>query len=200
MTASDAKNLGKTADASADGQPDLGMVLRSLRLERRMSGAALAAAAGVTPAAVSQIESGTIQPSITTLRRLASGLGEPVFRFFLPEGRIGGTVVRQGERKRLAMPHGSVVYELLTPDLNGALEVLELRLDPGEVSAEVPLSHTGEECFLVNSGQASMQVGEEVYRLDGGDAVTFRGELPHRVTNVGDGKLVALSIITPPAF
>lgn len=165
-----------------------------------MSGAALAAAAGVTPAAVSQIESGAVQPSITTLRRLAAALGEPVFRFFLPHGRLGGAVVRRNERKQLTMPQGSVVYELLTPNLTGALEVLELQLGPGEISAEVPLSHTGEECFLVISGQASMQVGDEVYGLDEGDAITFRGELPHRVSNAGTDKLVALSIVTPPAF
>ncbi len=200
MTVSGARIAKGTAEEQNDCQPPLGTVLRSMRLERRMSGSALAAAAGISAAAVSQIEAGTIQPSITTLRRLATALGEPVFRLFLPDGRAGGAVVRRTERKQITMPHGSVRYELLTPSLTGALQVMELRLGPGEVSADEPLPHAGEECFMVTTGQAIVEIADEVYRLGRGDTVTFRGEFPHRAINPGAGKLVALSIVTPPSF
>jgi transcriptional regulator with XRE-family HTH domain len=178
----------------------LGLTLRRLRTRHRMSVRTLAARAGLTPGAISQLESGAIQPSITTLRRLAAALGEPVFRFFLPEDAERGMLVRRGDRGVLALPNSQARYELLTPGLGGHLEVLELRLPPRGASADAPLGHPGQECMVVIRGRARLELDDTAYLLGPGDAITYPGLLPHRVINLGRGVLVAISAITPPSF
>ena len=148
------------ADAEPDGgvvpetapPTSVGPIVRRLRVQRGMSVADLAAAVGVTSGAISQIESDRIQPTITTLRRIAEAIGVPVFRFFLPTSPKRNVVVRRHERKALVLPRSDARYELMTPDLSGDLEVLEMRLPPGGTSAEGPMGHPGEECMVVIKG------------------------------------------------
>jgi len=187
-------------EAPKPDEVDVGAALRQLRTRRRMTIAALAAAAGLSPGAISQMESGVIQPSLTTLRRLASALDEPVFRLLLTPVSGRKVVVPRSERKVLALPGSDTRYELLTPDLGGQIEVMEVRIAPGGVSADSPLSHHGEECIVILKGRARLEVDGVVHNLRPGDAATFLGDLPHRIWSVGRGELVAISTISPPSF
>ncbi len=77
-----------------------------------------------------RLESGTVQPSVTTLRKLAAALGVPVFRFFLPADAAAASLVRRAERTTLGLARTGARYELLTPTLRGQLEVMEITMDP----------------------------------------------------------------------
>ena len=111
-------------------QAEPGTTLRALREQRALTIASLARQVGISAAAISQIESGTVQPSVTTLRKLAAALGVPVFRFFLPADAAAASLVRRGERKTLGLARTGARYELLTPSLQGRLEVMEITMDP----------------------------------------------------------------------
>jgi len=165
-----------------------------------MTMAQLASRAELTPGAISQIESGTIHPSLTSLRRIAAALDEPIFKFFLDHAADQKVVVRKDERRRVEINGGSTTYELLTPTLRGDLEVMEMRISPGGASAEEPMGHPGEECLLVISGRLRFELGEDTFDLGPGDSATYRGEIPHRSVNIGDGELVIISSVTPPSF
>jgi transcriptional regulator with XRE-family HTH domain len=184
--------------AGADADP--GAALRVLREQRGLTIAALARQVGLSAAAISQIESGTVQPSVTTLRRLAAALGVPVFRFFLPADTPAASVVRRADRKTVGLARTGARYELLTPSLQGRLEVMEITMDPGQASAPETLSHAGEECLVILSGRGALEFGDSVIDLRAGDAATFQGTIPHRLRSAGRGQLRALSIITPPSF
>jgi len=191
------------SDAASDSAADsdqLGATVRAHREQRGLTIASLARTIGVSAAAVSQIESGTVQPSLTTLRKLAAALAIPVFRFFLPDESEAVKVVRRSERKTIQMPKSGVRYQLLTPSLRGQLEVMELTLGPGEVSAAELMSHTGEECFVVLSGEAALELDDATVLLRPGDSATLQGSIPHRMRNVGSADVVAISAITPPSF
>ncbi|HEX7994772.1 MAG TPA: cupin domain-containing protein, partial [Streptosporangiaceae bacterium] len=145
-------------------------------------------------------ESGAVQPSLTTLRKLAAALGIPVFRFFLPDESEAVKVVRRSQRKTIQVQKSGVRYELLTPSLRGQLEVMELTLSPGQVSAAELMSHTGEECFVVLTGDAALELNDATVPLGSGDSATLQGSIPHRLRNVGRGDVVVISAITPPSF
>ena len=85
--------------AQVEPPVDPGSELRALREQRGLTIASLARQVGISAAAISQIESGTVQPSLMTLRKLAAALAVPVFRFFLPADTAAASVVRRGERK-----------------------------------------------------------------------------------------------------
>ena len=187
------------ADEPAD-QAEPGTTLRALREQRALTIASLARQVGISAAAISQIESGTVQPSVTTLRKLAAALGVPVFRFFLPADAAAASLVRRAERKTLGLARTGARYELLTPSLQGRLEVMEITMDPGQASAPERISHPGEECLVIVKGHGVLELGDDIIDMRAGDAATFQASLPHRLRNAGQRPLSALSAITPPAF
>jgi transcriptional regulator with XRE-family HTH domain len=184
----------------AEAPADPGGAVRALREQRGLTIASLARQVGISAAAISQIESGAVQPSVMTLRKLAAALAVPVFRFFLPPGTAAASVVRRSERKTLGLARTGAHYELLTPSLQGQLEVMEISMDPGQSSAPEPISHPGEECLVITSGHGELELGDDVIDMQTGDAATFPGSIPHRLRNTGRGRLTAISAITPPSF
>jgi transcriptional regulator with XRE-family HTH domain len=188
------------AGAGAGADADPGAALRVLRERRGLTIAALARQVGLSAAAISQIESGAVQPSVMTLRRLATALGVPVFRFFLPADTPAASVVRRAERKTVGLARTGARYELLTPTLQGQLEVMEVTIDPRQASAPERISHPGEECLVIISGHGVLELGDDVIDLAPGDAATFQASLPHLLRNAGRRPLSALSAITPPSF
>jgi transcriptional regulator with XRE-family HTH domain len=194
---------GSTQDhgrEQAEPPADPGSALRALREQRGLTIASLARLVGISAAAISQIESGTVQPSVMTLRKLAAALAVPVFRFFLPADTAAASVVRRGERKTVGLARTGARYELLTPSLQGQLEIMEISMDPGQASAPERISHPGEECLVIISGHGELELGDDVIDLQAGDAATFQGSIPHRLRNTGRGPLTAISAITPPSF
>jgi transcriptional regulator with XRE-family HTH domain len=189
--------------ASADDRRHstaLGEVVRRQRTERRLTLASLAAAVQVTPSALSQIERGLVNPSIMTLRRIAAALGVPVFSLWPDDRPVPAVVVRADERKTLSLPGSPVVYQLLTPSLDGGLEVLYYEIEVGGVTFEGGFAHEGEECCVVLRGTGSLELGGRDYELCKGDAATYASGVSHALRNVGDETLVAISCITPPHF
>jgi transcriptional regulator with XRE-family HTH domain len=179
---------------------ELGSTVRAQRERRGMTIASLARKVGVSAAAISQIESGAVQPSLATLRRLAASLEIPVFRLFLPVEEEAVNVVRLADRVTIGRPSSGARYQLLSPSVQGQLEVMEVNVDSGQASAPEMLSHGGEECLVILTGRGALEFGDAVIDLRTGDAATFQGTIPHRLRNTGRRQLRALSIITPPSF
>jgi transcriptional regulator with XRE-family HTH domain len=187
-----------------DGKPhdpaELGGTVRAQRERRQMTIASLARQVGVSAAAISQIESGTVQPSLATLRKLAASLGVPIFRLFLPVEAEAVNVVRHADRVTIGRPSCEARYQLLSPTMHGQLEVMEVSIGPSQASAPELINHAGEECLVVLTGRGTLEFGNSVVDLRAGDAATFQGTIPHRLRNAGKRELRALSIITPPSF
>ena len=195
-----ARDLARAAADEPYDPPGLGTTVRALREQRGLTIASVARKVGVSAAAISQIESGAVQPSLSTLPKLAASLGVPVFRFFLPVESEAVQVVRRAERMSIDLPRPGPRYQLLTPSIHGQLEVMEVTLAPGQDSAPELMNHAGEECLVIVAGHGELELSDDVIDLLAGDAATFQGSIPHRLRNVGRRPLVALSAITPPSF
>ena len=107
----------------------IGQRIKDCRVAKGLTVKDLAAQAQITSSMLSQIERGQANPSLNTIRLLSGALDEPMFRFFMDEVNVRNEVVRAGERRHI-IEHGTE-YELLAPDTNGLLEMLELTLAPG---------------------------------------------------------------------
>src|SRR5690348_13645829 len=83
----------------------IGARLADLRSQHRYSIRRLANEAGVSASLVSDVERGKVEPSISTLKRLAAALGTTLAFFFSEPARQTGRVVRASERDVLG--HGS---------------------------------------------------------------------------------------------
>ena len=188
---------GKAAPAA--DEDSMGARIRRRRLQLDMSLSDLASASGLTKSFVSQIERDRNSPSIATLRTIAAALHVPMFYFFQSE-LAASPVVRSAERRIITFQKTGVKYELLTPDLQHNIEMLEMRLEPGQGSGPDSLAHEGEECAVVVEGIAEIEVAGVVHRLGAGDSIYIGTMQPHRSYNPGKRAAVILSAISPPSF
>lgn len=177
----------------------IGSRIRTIRTMRGMSSTQLAQAAGVSRGLISQLELDRANPSIDTLRKIATALASPIAAFF-DEGQSNGIVVRKAERKTLRIPRSGLTYQLLTPDLKRQIEFILIELAPGQGGAREPFGHPGEESALVLEGELHVWIGDEQHVLRAGDTISFNSGIPHRVENLGETPCVLVSAITPPHF
>jgi transcriptional regulator with XRE-family HTH domain len=177
----------------------VGALVRRLRAEAGMSLATLAGHAELSPGLLSQIERGMGNPSLTTLIKLAHALQVPVGRFFVSEKKTGA-LVRAGEHPRLLLAEENLVYELLTPHMNGKLGMIKAQVAAGWSNESEPYLHEGEECVMVTRGELRITVGGDLYVLQEGDSLTYDPGLPHWYHNAQEHDAELIGAMTPPSF
>ena len=193
-------DLADGADGAASPTMQaVGALVRRLRMAAQMSLASLAAAADLSPGLLSQNERGMGNPSFTTLIKLAHALDVPVGRFFVSEKKTGA-LVRAGEHPRLLLAEDNLVYELLTPHMNGRLGMIRARIAAGWSNEAEPFLHEGEECVMVTRGELWITIAGDQYVLTEGDSLTYDAGLPHWYHNPRDQDAELIGAMSPPSF
>jgi transcriptional regulator with XRE-family HTH domain len=174
---------GKQA-AAADLR--VGRRVRALRLERGMSLADLAARAGVSIGALSQIERGISSLRVRVIWPLAAALDiDPSALVADSDGEVTDLyVVRVGSRRSLPVHTEGIGKDLLSPP-GAALTGMMVVVRPGGGTAGA-YSHSGHEFGLVLSGETELTVDTAVYQLRAGDSFAFKSTLPHSFRNPGE--------------
>lgn len=199
-----------TAAPPPDTTPDLdalvatvGIQIRALRKQAGLTLDDLSKRSGVSTGLLSQIERGKGNPSFATLVQIAHGLDIPIGRLFHLTEQIS-PVVRRDERRSLDFHgvHGpkDARYELLTPTINGALEVLWVETRPGHDTSATPFRHNGEEFGIVLSGVKDVYLDGVRHRLEAGDSITYSSSVPHWYANPGAEPSTSIWVITPPSW
>ena len=189
----------------------IGERLSRLRREHRYSIRNLAQRAGVSASLVSDIEKGKVEPSISTLKRLATAMGTTITFFFSEPEQATGRVIRATDRmvlpektaiaeSRAAIEAGGVRFELASPKEAEAIEAIYGRYEVGATLGDEPLVHEGEEWGMVLAGRLKVMVGSEVYFLNPGDTIWFPSIIPHRMENAADVPTEYIWIDSPKSF
>jgi len=192
-------------------EEDVGPRLRAHREQRQLSLRELARRLGVSPSAISQIETGKSRPSVSTLYAIVSELGISLDELFggagaPPPGEAGmgaepgavkgqtddhtpsdRHVQRAGSRAVIELESG-VRWERLTPGPDHETDFVFVTYDVNGSSSEGNRSirHSGREYGLVLSGTLEVTVGFDHYVLGPGDSISFDSTVPHRLRNLGD--------------
>jgi transcriptional regulator with XRE-family HTH domain len=190
-----------TPDDTQAGLARIGAVIRDRR-RGRFTVKQLAAAAGVSIGVLSEVERGIGNPSYRTLHKIAEALDVQIGELVDGAGgqRNRSGVVRASERTRLQFGSEGLVYELLTPDLHGRLEMLQTRIPAGFENLINPFQHDGEECVLVLKGRLHVTLAGDTYELATGDAVTYDASQPHSWENRTTHEALIVGAVTPPSF
>ena len=202
---------------------DLGKKIRQERLNRRMTLEKFSEMTGLSKSFLSQIERGITELSITSLKKIAKHFGFSVVNLFQngdapnsawayhqamqkgpdtkPPYVEKAEVVRADRRKRFALPGSTVMYDLLTPDMNRQIEVMYMRVKKGDHSGDEPIvDPPGEKVGLVLKGSIEFTVGGEAYLLNEGDSLYYPAHVPHTWRAVGGDTIDVIHILTPPSF
>jgi len=197
-------------ESSVEGaRPMLGPRIREYRKSRGLTLAEVAGACDISPSFLSQIERDQANPSVATLHRIAEVFDLTLASFFEESEKANGgnnttengvKVVRADRRKTLIYPGSGIRNELLSPDLQRAIQMMWVVIPPGAATGDEPLVHEGEECGLVLQGQVEIWVGDQHYILGPGDAIYQPSTIPHRSRNIGDEDVIIVTAITPPSL
>lgn len=157
--------------------------LRRYRTAQGLSSAELAALTGLSKAMISKIETASTSCSLTTLQRLADGLGIPVTALFRgADTDRDATFTKSGQGSltvRSGTQHGHVYRVLGT--LKGRTDALEPTLVTlTEASDVFPLfQHPGTEFIYMLAGRMVYGHGAYEYGMEPGDSLLLDGEGPH---------------------
>jgi transcriptional regulator with XRE-family HTH domain len=209
------------SDVSASDAPvsnastQLGPRLRTIRLGRGLSLRELARRVDLSPSAVSQIETGKMQPSVRTLYALVSEFGVTVDEVLFDQAPAapdaastsapesspaaagpGLAVERAGRRPAITLNSG-VTWERLMFWADEDVEFIEATYEPGGASgpSETLVRHSGHEFGYLLSGTLRVVVGFDDIILGPGDSITFPSSTPHRLSNEGEETARAIWVV-----
>ncbi|GAA1441663.1 cupin domain-containing protein [Leifsonia poae] len=175
----------------------LGDRLKALRLERGMTLKQLAELSGLSVGMLSQIENGTADPSLVSLRKLAGVFEAAISSLFTDPDAPLVHVSSPDQRPTLGTTGGEFFYERLTPG-RGDLEMLTATIPPGLASSPKLHAHPSTECAFVISGELLVEIGDTEYTLGAGQSITFDSRQGHRYVNASDSETSIVIAVTPP--
>lgn len=185
------------ARPSVDLTPAVGANLRRIRGELGLSLERLATASGVSRAMLGQIELSQSAPTINILWKIARALNVPFSALITDQAASRTKVLPAARAKILTSADGTFSSRALFPfDEPRAVEFYELRLAPHSSETAEPHPPGTVENLVVTSGGLDMQVGEDCFRLDPGDAIQFEADAPHEYRNPSDEEAVIYLVMT----
>lgn len=190
------KREGVLRSSSNGSAGSIGVHLRQLRAQRKLSLSQVARAVGISVGFLSALERSHMSASVGTLRKLARFYKTNILDFFDP-AESNSRLVPADKRKVLEAGPG-VRMELLAWG-NTVMEPHLFRIAPHSGSGE-SYSHEGEEFLYVLRGALHIALDGEEYRLKAGDSFYFESATPHRWKNPGRHETWVLWVNTPPTF
>lgn len=170
-------------------------IAAALRRERERHGlslAELARRAGIAKSTLSQLESGSGNPSVETLWSLAVALDVPFARLVDPPA-APVQLVRFADRPVLRSGVSSFTSALLAACPPGARRDLHLMTaEPGSVRAAEAHIVGAVEHVIVMSGRWSVGPLDQLAVLEPGDYLRFAADQPHRYEALEPGSEAAL--------
>jgi transcriptional regulator with XRE-family HTH domain len=178
---------------------DLGRLIRAERLGQGLGLREMARRLGISASALSQIETGKAQPSVSKLFDIVNLLGLSVDGLLAGEGGArtsqvtvtrgrGGyfSLQRAGEHESIQLESG-VLWTRLTAGSFPGVEFLHIEYRPGACSSHEGsfMRHAGQEFGYLLSGRLRVDVGFERHLLGPGDSISFPATTPHRLSNDG---------------
>jgi len=204
--------VGPLEDKHGSPGDEIGGRLREERQRQHLSLRKLADRIGISPSALSQIETGRSRPSVSTLYAIVSELGISFDELFADRPEHGGAraparhpatkpgeeqIVQRAEDRPVIELESGVRWERLNPTGERDVDFLEVEYDVGGASSRgrTHVHHAGREYGLVTSGALKVTVGYEEYELGPGDSISFDSAVPHRLETIGDAPARAIWLV-----
>jgi transcriptional regulator with XRE-family HTH domain len=174
---------GPTTAASATGpaKAPLELIAASLRRERARTGLSLtevARRAGIAKSTLSQLESGTGNPSLETLWAICVALDAPFSRLLdPPQPHI--QVIRADEGPTISAVQADYQATLLAAGPGVRRDIYRILAEPGQARASEPHGPGVLEHVVISVGRALVGAASDPVELGPGDYICYQGDVPH---------------------
>ena len=182
---------------------ELGLRMRKIRLERRMTLKQVERAADLSATHLSEIERGRTSPTIGALVRIARALGRDTSYFIEREERNEVAHLPRDHAQKIQVGPGVEAMALTRGIPGSRLFAYRLRLTPGpgkQGEFLLPASEDadGEALYYVRSGKVTSRFGDEEVTLGEGDGVQAGFSLAHQVRPAGQGAVELIALLNRP--
>lgn len=182
----------------------LGAIVRAERKQRGWSLDRAATRLGVSRRLLTQIESGSANPSLSTLLSIASGFGIDLTRLVAETPGVVDAVLQPDNDAAAVLwstDSGSRAQLLVGM---GPLEMWTWRLQPGDSKRSEAHSTNSLEALIVTAGRVEVDIdGGDTKTVGAGQSLIFAADVGHEYRNVADSvaefHLAVLDPIDSPA-
>jgi len=174
----------------------LGQNIEKLRGKMNLSQQQLAKQAQIPRSTLTNIESGSGNPSLTNLVKISAALSVSVEEL-LSRPRTDCVLISSDKVPLQSRSHGQVQIFKLLPDRIRGLEIDRLEFSVGAVMGGHPHLSGTKEYLTVLQGEIVVYVAGENYTVKRGDVLAFPGNQPHSYRNSGRTTSIAVSIVIP---
>ena len=174
-----------------------GAQVRAARQRQGLTLEALAAAAGVSRATLSNLERGEHSPSLTAATNVARALRVSLAELLGDEDRRPVVTIPKAERLVFRDPATGIERQLLSPAFVGrGIEFIRATLPPFTTTDDIRPYHPAiDKYVLVEEGTLRVVVGTEPHLLRPGDAFYFRASVSHRFENPSHERCSYLAVL-----
>ncbi len=165
-----------------------------LRQARNLSQGALASLSGLPRSTVTHIESGSGNPSLRNLIKVADALRVSIEEL-LARPRTEVHLSRSVDLSSVTRSKGAARITQLLPDPIPGMSIERVEIEAGGRLIGAPHVQNSKEYITVVSGGLEISVAGQSHRLKTGDVIAFPGDQPHRYVNVGRGRVMFLSVV-----
>lgn len=170
--------------------------LRALREQAGLSLSELARRSDIAKGTLSQLETGTGNPTIETVFSLSNALGVPVSSLLTERADPDVVLVRSAGLDVLSSSAVDLRMLRRLDATDAVFELYDQRVRPGEVQHST--GHPGREHVIVISGLLRVGPPDAPHELGPGDYVCFPAQGPHSYETVG-GPVASVLILEYPA-
>jgi len=168
--------------------------VKYVRERRNMTQADLAKRSGVPRSTVANLETGSSNPTLAVLTKVASALDLSVEELLSPpRGRL--EVYRKGQLTTVTRARGAARIDKLLPHPIPGMEIDRIALDPGARMPGVPHRPGTSEYLACEEGRLTLWTAGDKIELDEGDVAAFAGDQPHSYHNDGEVIAVGFSVV-----
>lgn len=173
--------------------------LQNLRKKQNITQQQLAKKAGLPRTTLSHIESGSANPTLHNLSRIATALNIPVAELLMdPVGEI--RLITKGEIPRFLNANEKVEILKLFPDKLPGIQMDKMSFMPGARFKGSPHLDGSREYFCCLKGSLRVLIEGKPYTVSKGEVLVFQGNLFHAYANVTDKAAEGISLVVLAPF
>lgn len=168
--------------------------LTSLRHARSLTQDALARAAKVPRSTIANLESGSGNPSLQVLVKVARALGSPIDELLSPP-RAKVRKYASGEIPELKRAGRGVTMRPLVPEPTPEEVLALMELEEDGVMGGTPHLPGTREYFSLLEGHVEIVVAGTRFEVSAGEVIAFPGNVPHSYRNLARKRSRGVSVV-----
>lgn len=178
--------------------------IRKYRKQKKLTLKELAALSGMSISYISQVERGEIDPSLSSLRKIAAVFQVPIYMLLDDTEVIGDLTLRKDQQKITYSEDKNLSYRFLTPlpspGFSPELLLVAFEMEPHSQDSLTPIQHHSEEMTYLTEGELTIQIEDTTVTLHPGDSTVIQKDKPHIYKNTGDVPVKGIMAISPPIW